>query len=75
MKTLFDYLSKKHLVATAITFTMFALGFTSLQSIKRDLWPDFALNEIIITTAYPNNSVEDIEEKITNKIEKALQNV
>jgi multidrug efflux pump subunit AcrB len=51
------------------------LGIGSLTTIKRDSYPDVEFGELLITTAYPGASPEDVELNVTNKIEKELKEV
>lgn len=47
----------------------------SLTTIKRDSYPEVEFGELLITTAYPGASPEDVELNVTNKIEKELKEV
>ena len=51
------------------------LGAGSLATIKRDSYPNVEFGELLITTAYPGASPEDVELNVTNKIEKELKEV
>ena len=51
------------------------LGVASLTSIKRDSYPEVEFGELLITTAYPGASPEDVELNVTNEIEKELKEV
>ncbi|MCP4263132.1 MAG: efflux RND transporter permease subunit, partial [Planctomycetes bacterium] len=42
---------------------------------KRDLFPEVDFGEMLISTRYPGASPEDVELKVTNKIEKEVKEV
>jgi len=75
MKAFFRFFAKRHTLANLVTLMTILLGLSTLTNIKRDIWPDVAWGEIIITTRYPGASPEDVELNVTNKIEKELKGV
>jgi len=75
LKGFFRYFAERHLLAYMITFSAILLGLSTLFTIQRDTFPRVEFGEIIITTAYPGASPEDVELKVTNKIEEELKDV
>jgi multidrug efflux pump subunit AcrB len=75
MEAFFRYFAKRDLLAYLITFLIVALGIGSLLTIKRDSFPDVEFGEVLVTTRYPGAAPEDVELKVTNKIEKELKTV
>lgn len=75
LKGFFRYFAERHLLAYMITFSAILLGLSALLTIQRDTFPRVEFGEIIITTAYPGASPEDVELKVTNKIEEELKDV
>ena len=75
LKGFFRYFVERQLLAYMITFSAILLGLTTLTTIQRDSFPRVEFGEIIITTAYPGASPEDVELKVTNEIEEELKDV
>ena len=75
MKKIFEFFTKRHILATLITLGIIMLGLNSLRTLKRDQFPEVDIGEVVITTAYPGASPEDVELNVTNKLEDELKNV
>ena len=75
MESFFKFFAERHTLAYMITFTAILLGISTLFFIKRDIFPEVDFGEMVITTAYPGASPEDVELKVTNKIEDELKSV
>jgi len=75
MKKIFEFFAKRHILATLITLGIIMLGLNSLRTLKRDQFPEVDIGEVVITTAYPGASPEDVELNVTNKLEDELKNV
>ena len=75
MDAFFRFFAERNLLAFLITLTIILLGVGSLTTIKRDSYPDVKFGELLITTAYPGASPEDVELNVTNEIEDELKEV
>ncbi len=75
MKGFFAYFARRHLLANLVMIVVFALGLGSLFTIQRDTYPTVDFGEVIIQTVYPGASPEDVELKVTNKIEEELDTI
>lgn len=63
-------------VTTTLVFVTFAiLGIFSLMNLSINNFPDFDSNNIMVMTAYPGASAEDIETNLTKVLENALNGV
>ena len=51
------------------------LGLTSLPSLKRETFPDFAAQKIEVRIIYPGASTEDVEEAICQRVEDAIDGI
>ena len=51
------------------------LGAVCMMSMKREVFPQFALEIIIVTVPYPGASPEEVEEGICQKIEEAVRSI
>ncbi|MBR6757896.1 MAG: efflux RND transporter permease subunit [Bacteroidaceae bacterium] len=66
----------KRPIMTALVFIAIAiLGLFSLTKLPIDLYPDIETNTIMVMTAYPGASAEDIETNLTRPLENALNAV
>lgn len=75
MRTVFAFFASHKILAYMITVLILLSGTGTLFTIQRDMFPDVEFGEIIITTRYPGASPEDVELKVTNKIEDELRTV
>ncbi len=62
---------------TVLVFTVLIsiAGLISYLSLPREALPDVAAPEVFITTRYPGNSAEDIENLITRPLEKKIKKI
>ena len=51
------------------------VGAVSLWSMRREVFPEFELEIILVTVPYPGASPEEVEEGICQKIEEAVQTI
>jgi len=75
MKKIFEFFSRRHVLASLFTITVLILGVNSARTLKRDIIPEVDFGEMLITTAYPGASPEDVELNVTNKLEDELKGV
>lgn len=75
IKKLLQYFAGQHYFNLAVTLIIIALGAYSLTKINKDKDPRIDFGEVIVTTIYPGASPEDVELKVTNKIETQLQGI
>jgi multidrug efflux pump subunit AcrB len=75
MRKIIEFLISRPKVVHLILLFVFILGGTSLYKMNRTGYPAVDFGMIIISTVYPGASAEDIELKITNKIEEKLSNL
>lgn len=73
--SVFPFFASRPLVAKLFTISMLALGLSALYTIKRDANPSVDFGEMFIETRYLGASSEDVELKVTNKIEEELKGV
>jgi multidrug efflux pump subunit AcrB len=75
MKKIFEFFSKRHILASLFTIMVVLLGLNSLRTLRRDTFPSVDFGEVIVQTVYPGASPEDVELNVTNKIEDELKNI
>jgi multidrug efflux pump subunit AcrB len=52
---------------------IFLAGIFSYQQLGRMEDPDFVIRQMVVTVAWPGASAEEVEEQVTDKLEKKLQ--
>ncbi len=63
----------KSLITWVLIVLALVVGMQSYQSLSRLEDPEFTIKEAVIITPYPGASAAEVEEEVTNVIEKALQ--
>lgn len=75
MKQFFRFFAERHTLALVLTMMLMILGFGTLRTIKRDMFPRVDFGELIVTTRYPGASPEDVELNVTNALEEEIKGV
>lgn len=68
-----EFSIKKSVITITLTIVLIYAGFKSFQSLPRLEDPEFTIKEAVILTPYPGASASEVEEEVTNVIEKAVQ--
>ncbi len=63
----------KSLITWVLIVLALVVGWNSYQSLSRLEDPEFTIKEAVISTPYPGASAAEVEEEVTNVIEKAVQ--
>lgn len=58
-----------------LMLAIIAVGLFSAASMRRELFPEFDLEIILVTVPYPGASPEEVEEGICQKIEEAVRSI
>jgi multidrug efflux pump subunit AcrB len=74
MKRIFEFFSKRSVLATLFTLAILILVLNVLRTIKRDQFPEVDFGQVIVTTAYPGASPEDVD-KVKREIRDAVGRV
>ena len=72
MRRIFEFFTRRHILATLFTLMIILLGINSVRTLQRDRFPNVDWGWVDILTEYPGASPEDVELNVTNKIEDAL---
>ncbi|MGZ8225326.1 MAG: efflux RND transporter permease subunit [Methylococcaceae bacterium] len=64
---------RKSLITWVITVLFLVVGWNSYQQLSRLEDPEFTIKDAVISTPYPGASAAEVEEEVTNVIEKAAQ--
>ena len=68
-----EFSIKKSVITWTITLVMLVLGYISYEKLPRLEDPEFAIKEAVILTPYPGASPREVQEEVTELIEKAVQ--
>ncbi|MEN8200934.1 MAG: efflux RND transporter permease subunit, partial [Thermodesulfobacteriota bacterium] len=68
-----EFSIKKSVITWTLTVVMLFLGFFAYQGLPRLEDPEFAIKNAVIVTPYPGASPKEVEEEVTEQIEKACQ--
>lgn len=58
-----------------LMFALMACGAASLYFMRREVFPEFELEVVMVTVAYPGATPQDSEEAICQKIEEAIRSI
>jgi len=64
---------RKSVVTWTVTVVLLVLGYLSYQQLPRLEDPEFAIKNAVITTPYPGASPEEVDREVSDRIEKAVQ--
>jgi len=68
-----EWTIRKSLLAWVITVLFLVVGWSSYQKLSRLEDPEFTIKDAVVMTQYPGASAAEVEEEVTNVIEKAVQ--
>ncbi len=68
-----EFSIKKSVITWTLTVVMLVLGYISYKKLPRLEDPEFAIKEAVILCPYPGASPSEVQEEVTEVIEKAVQ--
>ena len=68
-----EFSIKKNVITWTLTIVLLFLGVLSYQSLSRLEDPEFAIKDAVVITQYPGATPYEVEEEVTEQIEKAVQ--
>lgn len=75
MEKQIKWFSQNHVAANFLMLIILVLGFTTWFKVKKEVFPDLALDAVVVSVAYPNASPDEVESGIINPIEDAIRNI
>ncbi len=60
---------------TVVFIVILILGFLSYKSLTFDMMPDITMPSLTVVTIYPGAGAEDVEKRVTNKVEEAISTI
>ena len=68
-----EFSIRKNIITWTLTVVLLGLGYLSYQNLGRLEDPEFVIKDAVVITPYPGASPEEVEKEVTEKIEKAVQ--
>jgi len=68
-----EFSIQKSVITWTVTVVVLVLGFLAYQGLPRLEDPEFAIKDAVVATPYPGASPKEVEKEVTEKIEKAMQ--
>jgi multidrug efflux pump subunit AcrB len=75
MRALGNWSIKNNVTVNLIMIFIIMAGFFTVMKMRREMFPQFSLDMIVISVAYPGSSPEEVEEGICIKIEEEIQSI
>ncbi len=75
MKRIISFMCAHPTAANLLMMLFLALGAISIMDLKRETFPDFTIDAVQITVAYPGATADDVETSVCKRIEDAIDGV
>lgn len=74
-KGIIPWFARNSVAANLLMFVIIAIGLGTAFNIQRTIQPDFEINVVRITVAYPGATPDEVENGVVLKIEEALKDI
>ena len=75
MKSVLRWAIKNTPALNTLMISVLVVGAISMFTLRREMFPEFALDYIFVTVPYPGATPEEVEEGICQKIEEAVRSI
>ncbi|MDE0825321.1 MAG: efflux RND transporter permease subunit [Akkermansiaceae bacterium] len=75
MEALIRWFSRSHVTANFLMLSVLLAGFYTWFQLRKEIFPDTAIDAVAVQVPYPNATPEDVEEGVVIPIEEAIQDV
>ena len=75
MEKLIYWFSRNHVAANFLMVIILLMGITTWGKLKKEIFPETAIDAVAITVPFPNASPEEVEKGIILPIEEAIADV
>ncbi|MCR9205843.1 MAG: efflux RND transporter permease subunit, partial [Halobacteriovoraceae bacterium] len=65
MKKIIEFFLERSLLVNLITVMIFLIGGIALYGLQKETFPQVEFDVILVRTAYPGSSSEDVEKLVT----------
>jgi multidrug efflux pump subunit AcrB len=69
------WFSRNHVAANFLMLVVVVLGLTTWPKIKKEIFPETAINAVLIAVPFPNATPEEVEKGVIVPIEEAIQDI
>lgn len=69
------WFSRNHVAANFVMLMIAVFGFMTWPTLKKEIFPETAIDAILISVPYPNATPEEVEKGILIPIEEAIQDI
>jgi len=74
-KRIISYMCAHPTASNLLMLLFIGLGAISVMDLKRETFPDFAVDAVQISVAYPGATADDVESSVCRRIEDAIDSV
>ncbi|MDO5113334.1 MAG: efflux RND transporter permease subunit [Planctomycetia bacterium] len=75
MKTLISWAVSNLPAMNILMITILLIGYWSMSGLNRETFPQFDLDQIMVSVSYPGATPEEVEESICQKIEEGVRDI
>ena len=75
MRSLGKWSLKNHVTVNLVMVFIIVAGLITVMKMRREMFPQFALDMIVVSVDYPGSSPEEVEEGICIKIEEQIEGI
>ena len=69
------WFSKNHVAANLLMVAVVVLGFASWFKLKKEIFPETAVDVVVVSIPYPNATPEEVERGVCVPVEEAIEDV
>jgi multidrug efflux pump subunit AcrB len=70
-----QFFIERRVVTLVLTVVMIGAGMMAYQGLSRLEDPEFTIKDALVITSYPGASAAEVEEEVSDRLEKAVQNM
>ncbi|WP_295627166.1 efflux RND transporter permease subunit [uncultured Nitrosomonas sp.] len=68
-----QFFIERRVITLVLAFVMLGAGFLAFENLSRLEDPEFTIKEALVVTSYPGASAAEVEEEVSDRLEKAVQ--
>ncbi len=75
MESLINWFTKNHVAANFLMVLVVVMGITTWPTLKTEIFPETAIDALLVTVPFPNATPEEVEKGVVVPIEEAIQDL